>query len=350
MAKKPLPPATIAGRHQVYLERLKAGYVGKYEDTIRRVDKAVLKVLQDLKAEKLSELNRAELKGLLQKLTREQQELYGKATEEMMDNFSALSAAEAGFETTFLATFTSLEVKEALDAYANALRSPIQATGEMLEPFVKDLSARQIKRVEQEILKSVSQGRTISQTVSAVRGTKKRNYQDGVLGRNWEDARTVIRTATQHVSQASREATWMSNSDIVKEYEWVSTLDGKTSSTCKSLDGRHWPVGAGPKPPIHPRCRSTTTAWFPPSIWAEGATRSAEFGPVAADQTYFDWLKDQSKEFQVDALGPTRAKLFRDGGLSAKEFSDLNLNSNFKPLTLEEMKKLQPNAFNRAGL
>ena len=81
-----------------------------------------------------------------------------------------------------------------------------------------------------------------------------------------------------------------------------------------------------------------------------GATRSAEDGPVDAKTTYYEWLKTQDAEFQNDALGPVRAKLLRDGGLTADKFAALQLGSNFQPLTLDEMERKAPEAFKRANL
>lgn len=343
-------PRDIVSRHQVYLERLKAGYTKDYEVAIRKSDKAIQEVLKALKVETLNELTRKDLKALLVALREAQAPYYVKAMDNIAANFALLATAEAAFEVKLIQTVSQAQIRKAANAYANALRQPIQATGELLEPFLTDLSAREIKRVENEVMKSVAQGRTISQTVAAVRGTKKNNYQDGVLQRNWDDARTVIRTATQHVSSMGRQATWVANSDIIGSYQWVSTLDGKTSQTCKSLDGTVYKIGKGPMPPIHPNCRSTTVPYFPPSEFDDGATRSAEFGPVDVNTSYYEWLKQQPEPFQVDALGPTRAKLFRSGGLSSKEFADLNLDRNFQPLTLDEMRKLNPHAFELAKI
>jgi hypothetical protein len=99
-------------------------------------------------------------------------------------------------------------------------------------------------------------------------------------------------------------------------------------------------------------CRSTTIAVLNSQFdfLKQGRTRSAEFGPVAGGETYYDWLKAQPESVQNEALGPTRGKLFRDGGLSADEFASLQLDKNFKPLTLAEMKALEPEAFQAAGL
>ena len=343
-------PRDIVSRHQVYLERLKAGYAGDYRKAIKESDKAIKSILSGLEVESLRELSRKQLKELLRDLRDAQLPYLTQAMDGITENMVLLATAEAAFEAELIKVTTKRVMKKAASAYSAALSNPIAATGDMLEGYVEDMLSRNVNRVNKEILKSIGQGRTIDQTVRAVRGTKAKNYQDGVLGKNWEDARTVIRTATQHVSSMARQATWVANSDIIDSYQWVSTLDGVTSDACKSLDGRVWKIGKGPLPPIHPNCRSTTVPYFPPSMYDDGATRSAEFGPVDADVTYYDWLKDQPEAFQVDALGKTKAKLFRDGGLSSKEFGLLQLDRNFEPITLTEMIKLNPHAFERAGI
>lgn len=347
-------PRVVLARHQVYLERLKSGYVKDYGEAITGLDKAMADVLRALGDGRLNQLSQKALRQLLSDLAAVQQKYYGKATKDLWKSLEELSGHEALFEVEVLTAVAAktVAIKKPLadKSYARVLKSPIQATGELLEPFIADLTTRQIARVNREIRVSVSQGRTISQTVQAVNGTKARNYRDGVMKKNWDDARTVIRTATQQVSSASREATWQANSDILDEYQWVSTLDGKTSTPCRSLDKQRFKVGQGPMPPIHPNCRSTTVPYFRPSIWDEGATRSAEFGPVDAQTSYYQWLKDQPAAFQDDAIGPVRGKLLRDGGLSSEEFSELQLDRNFQPLTLEEMRKLNPHAFEQANI
>lgn len=343
----------LASRHQVYLERLKAGYVKDYEKSIKKLDKAIKDILNGLEVEKLNELTKKEFNKLLKELRVTQLAVYQAYNEDLVSGLQELSDEETQFESEAIKTATiGVAVKEAANGWARAVRNPIQATGELLEPFIKDLSSRQVTRIEKQMRISLSQGRTISQTVRAVRGTKKNNYRDGILRKNWEDARTVIRTSTQHVSTQARVATWEANKDIIDGYQWVSTLDGKTSKVCRSLDQQVFEIGNGPLPPIHPNCRSTTVPYFKDDIelWDKDATRSAETGPVQVSTSYYEWLKRQPAAFQDDAIGPTRGKLLRGGGLSAKEFADLQLDRNFQPLTLEEMRKLKPNAFDKANI
>lgn len=343
----------IASRHQVYLERLKAGYINNYEREIRKIDRAIRGLIQELKVESMNELTRKQFSELLREMRETQLVVYQNHTGKLIDDLSQLATAEAAFELqAFRRVARGRQFREAANAWSMAINNPIQATGEMLDPFVRGLTTRQAARIEREMRISRSQGRTISQTVTAIRGTKRNHYRDGVIQKNWNDARTVVRTATQHVSSQGRMATWQANRDVLEEYQWVSTLDGVTSDTCMGLDGQVFRIGRGPLPPIHPNCRSTTVPFFRDGVdlFDTDATRSSETGPVKSDMTYYEWLKTQPKNFQDDAIGPVRAKLLREGGLSATQFRDLSLDKNFKPLTLNQMRDLNPHAFEMANI
>lgn len=354
MAKMP-NPKDVAARHQVLLERLKAGYVRDFEQAIADSEEAVRDILNSMEDQRISDLSRTALKRLLADLRDAQAPIYAQQQQKLSDELQALSASEALFEHGLVSSIATaagikrtIKKAKAKEVWSSLQYKPIQATGELLEPFLTDMTTRQINRVNREIMISMSQGRTISETVRAIRGTKAANYRDGVVEVNARDARSVVRTATQHVSQQSRESLWDANSDLIDAYQWVSTLDGKTSSQCRSLDRTIYPIGRGPVTPIHINCRSTTVPYFKPSVWDEGATRSAEFGPVDQNTSYYSWLKDQPVSFQDAAIGPVRGKLLRDGGLDADEFARLQLDKNFQPLTLVDMQRLNPTAFENA--
>ena len=51
---------------------------------------------------------------------------------------------------------------------------------------------------------------------------------------------------------------YKNNDDLINHYEWISTLDSRTSDICIGLDGNIYPVGKGRLPPAHFNCRSTT--------------------------------------------------------------------------------------------
>ena len=97
-------------------------------------------------------------------------------------------------------------------------------------------------------------------------------------------------------------------------------------------------------PPYHFNCRSSFEIVY--DGYTAPKQRASEHG-VVENQTYYEWLKEQPPEYHDEVLGKARAKLFRDGGLSLQRFKELQLDKNFTPLTLDEMKALEPTAFKR---
>ena len=247
-------------------------------------------------------------------------------------------------------TPTPKQVKAALDTIPLSLRG--LDGGQLVTDIVDRFSGIETVRLVGAIRQGYFEGQTTQQIVKTLTGTEANKYTDSVLAISQRNAETLVRTSIAHASNVARAETWAENDDIVEGYEWVSTLDSRTSTQCRSLDGKVFKLGKGPLPPIHARCRSTTA----PKLSEEfdyldkGATRASKDGYVDADLSYYDWLKTQSKEFQDIALGEKMAKVFRDGGLTAARFGELNLDRNFKPLSLDEMRKLEPLAFEKAGL
>ncbi|MCY1179119.1 hypothetical protein D9M73_195000 [compost metagenome] len=85
-------------------------------------------------------------------------------------------------------------------------------------------------------------------------------------------------------------------------------------------------------------------------MFSKGATRASVNGQVPASLTYYAWLKTQPMSFIELAIGPNRAKLLMNGGIDADKFAALQLGKNFKPITLDRMRELEPEMFKRAGL
>ena len=125
---------------------------------------------------------------------------------------------------------------------------------------------------------------------------------------------TLVRTSINQVANAASQQVYEANQDITKKYRYVATLDTRTSSICRALDGREFEYGKGPMPPQHFNCRSTTVpvvdyeslGFSPPPP----ARRASMDGQVPANQSYGDWLSKQSKETQEEVLGKGKAAYF----------------------------------------
>lgn len=89
----------------------------------------------------------------------------------------------------------------------------------------------------------------------------------------------------------------------IKEYEFLATLDNRTSNMCRSMDGKHFPMGeympGATAPPLHPRCRSVTVPYFDDEyseLFDNGSMRAARNKEgktyyVPADMNYKEWEK-----------------------------------------------------------
>lgn len=342
-------------RHQVHLERLKSGEANQWTSFLQQIDRSIR---ERLAKHDLTAFSRSRLERLVSSVNAMLDEIYGEYRGELNIHLQDLADYEAGFEARSLAKATvdtvEFVVPASTQVHAAIMAQPLSVRGadggKLLTAFIRDWTTVERKRVSHAIRQGFFEGKTTAQILTDIRGTQANAFRDGILAVNDRHVRTMVRTAVQHVASVARFETWNANSDFITGYQWISTLDSRTSQQCRSLDGQEFKLGEGPKPPIHPNCRSTTVPALSSELdfLREDATRASKDGYVDADQTYYEWLKKQPYEFQVDALGPARAKLFRDGGLSASEFARLNLGRNFRPLTLDEMKKLEPHAFNRA--
>lgn len=343
----------IATRHQVFLERVKTGEANQFAAFLLEMDR---ELRARLGRAEMTDFARARAEALVLDIERTLAAIYGRFWNEMRGRLIDIAEYEAGFEARSLAQGTDGAYEPVLPGVeqvrAAVLAAPMSVRGadggKLLESFVRDWSATEVKRVSGAIRQGFYEGATTSKILQAVRGTKANGYRDGILAISNRNAEAVVKTAVQHVASVARQETWKQNADIVHGVIWVSTLDSRTTPQCRSLDGRRFPVDSGPRPPIHVRCRSTTVADL--GFSRKNAIRASKDGAVAANLTYYEWLKTQPAGFVREALGKSRAELFLRGGLTAERFAELNLGRDFKPLTLDQMRKLEPLAFTRAGL
>ena len=342
-------------RHAIFLNRFAGGLHNEFLpflDELRREISARLAIAQ-------TPTNQAKLNELIREVKDIQTEIYNNYQLDLFSQLDEFSEHEAGFEIDSLNDVYQAEyvrpAPEQLIAAANRTPLVFPSSNDviLLKPFIDNWTKSEIKRVSDIIRTGFAIGDTNNQIARKIAG--KNGTLDKQARRN---NRALVRTVTNHISSTARHAVMEQNDDIIIGYEWISTLDSRTTSECRSLDGKifNFTDKYQPKPPIHIGCRSSTTPIFDPKLNIDrsrgkrGAAGSKGRGQVSAKTSYYTFLKNQSVEFQNDVLGPTRAKLLRDGGLTAGEFSRLTVDQKFRPLTLDEMRKRNPLAFKKADI
>ncbi|WP_050698623.1 minor capsid protein [Anaeromassilibacillus senegalensis] len=111
------------------------------------------------------------------------------------------------------------------------------------------------------------------------------------MGQSYKTTERLIRTETAHFHSEADKAAYRAAG--VQEYEFVATLDSRTSDVCASLDGEHFKLEDAQEgvnyPPLHPNCRSTTVEYDPDDAldWYNSGN------PMPENMTYEEWLKTQ---------------------------------------------------------
>ncbi len=343
--------ANVSVRHQVFLERLKRGQSKKAQAFLVEMDRALRLRIG------ATEFQRGRIEAQLSAIASDLRAIRGKADAALLADMRDVAEYEAGFEIRALGSITTnFTVAAPTQVYAAALSKPLSLRGpgggKLIEPFVRGWSDAMVTNTIDTIRQGFFEGQTNAAILQAIRGTSAARNEDGLLARMSRGEEALVRTVVQHMASVAREEVWQANADLITGVQWLSVLDDRTTAVCQSLSGQIFPLDSGPRPPIHIGCRSTTTPAIDPkfAFLSNNAQQSSLFGPVDAKETYYSWLKQQDAGFQDAAIGPVRGKLFRDGGLSAERFAELNLGRNFNPLTLDQMREIEPLAFSRAGL
>lgn len=215
--------------------------------------------------------------------------------------------------------------------------------GALVKDWFSKLAKDTAFAINRQIQMGMIEGEGIEKLVRRIKGTRAANYSDAILNAPRHNLRAVVRTSVSHVSHLARDEVYSANTDIVKGVQIMATLDTRTCVECMNLDGEVYPVDEGRRPPFHYSCRCTTApvlrSWKElgiPAQEAPASTRASMSGQVSETTTYPAWLKKQTTELQNEALGESRAKLFRSGQLKLNEFID----QRNKSLTLQQLQKL----------
>jgi SPP1 gp7 family putative phage head morphogenesis protein len=354
---------TITTRHQSHFERLKSHEAAKIDEFIKEMDASIRELLT---RDDITEFSRARLEQRLrqvEKLMRGTLADYRKVWRESITEAAQYEATFEGrsleqvVEGVELAMPTNKQIETAV--FSTPIGDiPGPMGGQLLEPFMDLMDSNEIRKVHGAIRAGYAQGDTTDKIVRRIRGTKRAGYRDGLWAGTKREIEAVVRTSLQHAAGVARAEVWQKNDEVIKAVRIVAALDSRTSTICRSLDGREFPLDKGPRPPFHINCRTSVVAvlkkkYADLSLDRTRSSRDPETGDVesvSAGKTYYGWLKGQPANVQDSIVGVTRGQLLRDGGLSAKRFAELQIDKNLEPMKLADMKKLEPAAFERAGL
>lgn len=203
--------------------------------------------------------------------------------------------------------------------WSNILIQPLPANGVAPMLFLNNFIDGSAQQIENIVRKGYANKSDLAAVVAEIKGTKERNYRDGVFNKINNQSDATVATVVQHITsivQAGLE------SIIFDRYQWISVIDAVTTQICRSRNLHIYEYGRGPLPPAHIRCRSKVKPYVG--------------GKATPDLSFYEFMKSQPEAFQDDILGAQAAADLRSGKTKA---SDLEQFDNATPMTVDEFKK-----------
>lgn len=381
-------------RHQIGLLRLTGSIRAKVLDLLNKSEQDMAdKILGRLAGQAPgldtpSSVKR--LQTLLKAVRATRLRSWKQVTEAWVAELREVAKAEPAFVDGLLKTVTPVVLETVLPS-AGLLSTLVTSRpfeGKVLRSWARDISRSDLDRIEGQIRIGMVQGESAAAIARRVVGSARLKGRDGVTEITRRHAAGITRTAVIALSNAAKREFYNANSQYFTQELYVATLDARTTPICRSLDGKTFPVGEGPLPPLHFNCRSVRVALLSASALGTRPMRNfteqqmvREFreregipgpasraslprgtkgafdafrqrrireltGTTPAKVTYQQWLGRQSAVFQDDILGKTRGRLFRRGGLTLDKF----VNRAGDELPLSELARVHRAAFEAAGL
>ncbi|CQD98145.1 phage protein [Yersinia intermedia] len=142
--------------------------------------------------------------------------MYSSLADELLD----FAKHEAGYQ---LSLFDSLLPGPVLNrfplaaitqeqVYSAAMAQPFQ--GRLLRDWAENIEADRMTRIINTVKNGYLAGDTVEQMARKVRGTRARNYQDGVIEAGRKNATAVVKTAVTHLAAVARDKFADNNSNI----------------------------------------------------------------------------------------------------------------------------------------
>lgn len=357
MSSKDKTLIEVLTQHQAYLYRASSQSVNELLIIFNAESALMLAKLRDL----LDELNDSEKLALAggQYTTTNLKEIrdlisqwFAAISTSLPEAFAVSATALAVYEANYTAKLYGGKIRKpnGEKLYSAAKKTPLVG-GALVDDLLSKIAETARQKVEYAIRDGISSGKTNQEIVQRIRGTKRLNFEDGLLRTSKSDIDRTVRTVRSHVAN---QAYLSSFNQIGFEYvRLVATLDGRTSKLCASLDGSVWEINDPAKrvPPLHPNCRSILVpvekdgrlVGERPFVMDERRVkdipkdeRSQLIGQLDANTTFKEFFKKTDDFFQKEWLGPKRFKLYKDGKFDFEKFFD----PEGKLYTLEHLRSL----------
>ncbi len=210
----------------------------------------------------------------------------------------------------------------------NIINTQTLIDGYTLSDLIKSTEANHVRQFKRIMAIGVTEGKGIEEIVRDIRKKNDKLTKAQI--------RTVTNTAVGQARADSQYAAYrqMEKSGVIVGYEFIATLDSRTSKICAANDGRRFygKIEEMPnKPKLHMNCRSVVS---PITRSTKDGARASKDGAIP-DESFNQWFNRQDSTFQHKYLGRSRYNLYKEKRLYVATFADIRKG---RPLTLEQIR------------
>ena len=322
--------------HQILLSRMAGGVAQEATQELNRsearVGDAIRRRLGNARGiRRPSDLRRYD--ALLSVIKTARDEAFDGVRDRLLSDMEELARYESGFLSGLAEKLSGENLLAPDRAIVRSIVRSRPFEGRVLRRWVENLRQEDLRRIGAAIRLGMAAGENSDAIARRVVGTMRLRGRDGITQISRRNLESIVRTAVTHVDAEIDAELIQMNPSVFDRERFTAVLDTRTTPICRSLDGEVFPVGRGPRPPLHFNCRSRRVGIF---VGDE----------VPAVPSYEQWLRNQPAALQVDILGRTRAKLFRQGRLSLDRF----VNRNGDQIPLRDLATREREAFRVAGI
>jgi hypothetical protein len=303
-------------RHSLSLESLKNGLAEKYARKLRQIDSQVMGMLVGAIGGTVKQK-----REFLAELKRLKSESYDLVQAEFIDELIELANRQSGWLYGLMAGLLVPSLVDRVDDVKPSRVKTILVRGIPLPERIGNLRNSEISKLYALANTAVDDGFNVTQARDAFNLLRK--SRDNAISH-------IINTAAAGVIDARNEAMFAANRRLIKGIRLAVVFDNRTTPICirHANENKLHPVNDYPHPPFHFNCRTVAVPIVKSYADLTGGvrkrvpvnTRATMTGDAPMDSTYSAWLKRQPKDIQNDALGKTRAALFRSGKLAINKF------------------------------
>lgn len=257
----------------------------QYSKTYKNLEKELRAYVSRNGIDNVMEYSQKRITGLMKELKPHVDELYQNEESLLFEHL--YETFKANYLKTSFAIASSIKVYPFINEPTEAVIKTALSfpwSGENFSSRIYQNKNKMILQLRQEL------------TQGFIRGDSVNDISKGVSNRvniSLKNAKRLVQTETGAVLTESDKIAY--KDFWLDQYEYLSTLDDKTSTICQELDGSvhdldDMVIGVN-APPMHPNCRSTTIPHFDDNVGERIArdinTGKAEYVPSTV--TYKEW-------------------------------------------------------------